>query len=181
MDSPEQIRARFSEIPQNGFSGRSRRGYPQYRDVIQPTPGRRSRMDDHVLNMTSVKAEADMRYQLSLYQRAQEGVPWKMRCLPYVYLIGVTKSGTSDFYRYLTSHQDVVESRAKEIHYWNVRRFPRYTKLYGLYLSTSLFLYLYLFYLAQCLSLSSSLSLSLSSSLSIFLYLPISVYACVCV
>jgi hypothetical protein len=70
-------------------------------------------------------------YHQLLHNRTVSGSPWKMRCLPYAYIIGVTKSGTSDFYRYLTLHQDIDSKVAKEIHYWNARRFPRTVRLHG--------------------------------------------------
>jgi hypothetical protein len=51
--------------------------------------------------------------------RALTGDPWRMRCVPTVYLAGVTKSGTTDFFLSLTSHSDVTRGWLKEQHYWS--------------------------------------------------------------
>ncbi|KAK2142003.1 hypothetical protein LSH36_1007g01009 [Paralvinella palmiformis] len=127
VNSPEMIRARFEQI-RTGSKRSMRNKRTRYKDE----PGvQQSKMNNYMINSTSVKIQMDMDYQLTLYDRVKSDNPWKMRCLPYAYLIGVTKSGTSDFYRYLTLHQDVAEARMKEIHYWNVKRFPRMTYLYG--------------------------------------------------
>lgn len=127
VNSPEMIRARFEQIRTGG-----KRSMRNKRTRYKDEPGvQQSKMNNYMINSTSVKVQMDMDYQLTLYDRVKSDNPWKMRCLPYAYLIGVTKSGTSDFYRYLTLHQDVAEARMKEIHYWNVKRFPRMTYLYG--------------------------------------------------
>ncbi|XP_070202059.1 carbohydrate sulfotransferase 15-like [Littorina saxatilis] len=46
-----------------------------------------------------------------------------LRCLPYVYLAGVAKCGTSDISRRLRMHPDVITTRQKEYHWWERYRF----------------------------------------------------------
>ncbi|XP_054770745.2 uncharacterized protein LOC129278624 [Lytechinus pictus] len=46
----------------------------------------------------------------------------RMRCLPYFYLIGMPKCGTTDMYEKITEHPAVVRLQ-KEPHWWTRRRF----------------------------------------------------------
>ncbi|XP_035665240.1 carbohydrate sulfotransferase 15-like [Branchiostoma floridae] len=48
---------------------------------------------------------------------------FRLRCLPYFYIIGMPKCGTSDLYHRLTKHPDVVGGMRKEPHYWTRRCF----------------------------------------------------------
>ncbi|XP_035685602.1 carbohydrate sulfotransferase 15-like [Branchiostoma floridae] len=41
-----------------------------------------------------------------------------LRCLPYFYIIGMPKCGTSDLYYRITQHPDVVRARRKEPEWW---------------------------------------------------------------
>ncbi|XP_045204389.2 carbohydrate sulfotransferase 15-like [Mercenaria mercenaria] len=48
------------------------------------------------------------------------------RCLPYFHLIGICKSGTSDFFKRLLLHPDIIPNKGifgKEIWYWSWNRF----------------------------------------------------------
>ncbi|XP_071948202.1 carbohydrate sulfotransferase 15-like isoform X2 [Antedon mediterranea] len=45
-----------------------------------------------------------------------------LRCLPYFYVAGMPKSGTTDLFSKINSHPDVVHS-VKELHWWTRRRF----------------------------------------------------------
>ena len=111
-------------------------------NAAQPNTAK-SKMDDYALKIMETKRRYELNFQQELFRRVKDNFMWKFRCLPYVYFIGVTKSGTSDFYRHLTIHQDIVDVKAKEIHYWNVLRYPRPALLYGKNISqTSTFLYM---------------------------------------
>ncbi|XP_078698860.1 carbohydrate sulfotransferase 15-like isoform X2 [Branchiostoma floridae x Branchiostoma belcheri] len=48
-----------------------------------------------------------------------------LRCLPYVYIIGQPKCGTTDLYSRLIKHPDVVRGHGKEPHWWTRGRFKR--------------------------------------------------------
>ena len=51
--------------------------------------------------------------------------PWRIRCLPYVYLAGVTKSGTTDLYDTLLLHPDIVAPSMKEPMFFDRNRLGR--------------------------------------------------------
>ena len=55
----------------------------------------------------------------------KEGDVVKMRCLPYVYLVGVTKAGTTDLYSKLLHHPDIVEPSMKEPMWFDRNRIGR--------------------------------------------------------
>ena len=42
-----------------------------------------------------------------------------LSCLPYFYLLGVTKCGTGSFFRNIRQHPDIYYGRVKEMHYWD--------------------------------------------------------------
>ncbi|KAK7494211.1 hypothetical protein BaRGS_00014493, partial [Batillaria attramentaria] len=49
--------------------------------------------------------------------------PKRLRCLPYFYIAGMPKSGSTDLFRKVTLHPDVVRPPMKEPHYWSRNRF----------------------------------------------------------
>ena len=55
------------------------------------------------------------------YENQKEAV--LMRCLPYFYVAGVCKCGTSDLYRRIRYHPDVMEGALKEYHWWDRLRY----------------------------------------------------------
>ena len=48
---------------------------------------------------------------------------YRIRCLPYFYIAGVTKSGTTDLFNVLSHHPDIVGPVCKEPFYWNRVRY----------------------------------------------------------
>ncbi|XP_072162894.1 carbohydrate sulfotransferase 15-like isoform X2 [Diadema setosum] len=59
-------------------------------------------------------------------------VPTSFRCLPYFYLIGIQKCGTTDVWDKLTSHPDILRTQ-KEPHFW-----ARYRVLHNVSIHTYL-------------------------------------------
>ncbi|CAH1799211.1 unnamed protein product [Owenia fusiformis] len=53
-----------------------------------------------------------------------DGVRFRLRCLPYFYIVGVVKSGTTDLFHRICSHPDVAEVLRKEYHWWSYLRPP---------------------------------------------------------
>ncbi|KAL0178827.1 hypothetical protein M9458_024269, partial [Cirrhinus mrigala] len=47
----------------------------------------------------------------------------RLRCLPYFYIIGQPKCGTTDLYERLRLHPDVLLTPPKEPHWWTRKRF----------------------------------------------------------
>ena len=50
----------------------------------------------------------------------------KIKCLPYFYLAGFPKCGTTDLFFEMTKHEDIIPSTAKEPHWWTRIRFKRW-------------------------------------------------------
>ena len=59
-------------------------------------------------------------------ERLNKHQPWRVRCLPGVYILGAEKSGTTDIYAWLRHHPFVMGSTRKEPRWWSVYRFPQY-------------------------------------------------------
>jgi hypothetical protein len=47
---------------------------------------------------------------------------WRIRCFPYFFIPGFTKSGTSDLYKTLMMFPDFISGINKEPKYWNQER-----------------------------------------------------------
>ena len=43
--------------------------------------------------------------------------------MPYFYMIGVVRSGTSDLFAKLTAHPDVIAPPRRDPQWWNVMRY----------------------------------------------------------
>ncbi|XP_062858807.1 carbohydrate sulfotransferase 15 [Trichomycterus rosablanca] len=52
-----------------------------------------------------------------------QGKLYRLRCLPYFYVIGQPKCGTTDLYERLRLHPDIQVSSLKEPHWWTRKRF----------------------------------------------------------
>lgn len=56
----------------------------------------------------------------------RENTSLPLYCLPYFFLAGTEKSGTSDFFSKLTQHPHVFGGYRKEIQWFNSQNFPLY-------------------------------------------------------
>ena len=52
-----------------------------------------------------------------------EHVSSHVRCLPYVFLAGMDKCGSTDLYKLLIKHPMIHPGPIKELHYWNKIRY----------------------------------------------------------
>ena len=52
-----------------------------------------------------------------------EGVCQRLRCLPYYYIAGFSKCGTTDIHQSLNHHPDIAGTVFKEPMYWNRNRY----------------------------------------------------------
>ena len=59
-------------------------------------------------------------------QRRDDGVPFRMRCLPYFYIIGPQKTGTTDLFGSLIAHPNIEAAYAKEPHWWSRSRLCKF-------------------------------------------------------
>ena len=46
----------------------------------------------------------------------------RLRCLPYFLIVGQPKCGTTDVYRKIVKHPDVINPPIKELHWWSRNR-----------------------------------------------------------
>ena len=58
----------------------------------------------------------------------QIGSSWLLRCLPYFYVAGFSKCGTTDLAATLNHHKEIVAPATKEMRYWNRIRYSSMTK-----------------------------------------------------
>ncbi|KAJ8024167.1 Carbohydrate sulfotransferase 15 [Holothuria leucospilota] len=63
----------------------------------------------------------------------------QLLCLPYFYLLGFPKCGTTDLWDKINNHPQVARTRVKETHFWRDRKTGSSTAFYK-YLSNALFL-----------------------------------------
>lgn len=56
------------------------------------------------------------------YRIAKEKPARRLRCLPYFLIIGQPKCGTTDVYRKIVKHPDVINPPIKELHWWSRNR-----------------------------------------------------------
>ena len=52
-------------------------------------------------------------------ERLKSGDKWRIRCLPYFYIPGISKCGTTDLYTAINKHPDVASTSMKEPIFWN--------------------------------------------------------------
>ena len=69
--------------------------------------------------LTSFKEMAEQ----SLVRLETERHPQRLRCLPHFYIAGMPKCGSTDLFRKVMLHPDVVRPPMKEPHWWGKNRF----------------------------------------------------------
>jgi N-acetylgalactosamine 4-sulfate 6-O-sulfotransferase len=64
------------------------------------------------------------RFKNTLGKRAKrEGSAWLLRCLPYFFLVGAPRCGTTDLYSKMILHPEIPHQIGKEPVYWNRARY----------------------------------------------------------
>lgn len=58
----------------------------------------------------------------------------RLRCLPYFFIIGQPKCGSTDLFRRILYHPDVVSPPIKELHWWSRNRMGNYYLFGNIYL-----------------------------------------------
>ena len=72
--------------------------------------------------------QKDFKYMVDLWNKVYVNAPnmklkpYRMRCLPYAFFAGVTKSGTTDLFSNILNHPDVMAPAMKEPMYFNWNR-----------------------------------------------------------
>lgn len=76
------------------------------------------------LQSSGVKTVFDnRRTNLNKHLQHRDSKQFRLRCLPYFYIIGQPKCGTTDLYYRLRRHPEVRYSTVKEPHWWTRKRF----------------------------------------------------------
>ncbi|XP_028325291.1 carbohydrate sulfotransferase 15-like [Gouania willdenowi] len=65
----------------------------------------------------------DLRANFSQHLHQENGKHFRLRCLPYFYIIGQPKCGTTDLFHRLRLHPEVKYNTLKEPHWWTRKRF----------------------------------------------------------
>ena len=81
--------------------------------------GRARRSFERLLQTRALREQQQQQDQ----QQQQPSATTRLRCVPYFYIAGMPKCGTTDLYAKLTRHPDVVGGVMKEPHWWTRKRF----------------------------------------------------------
>lgn len=112
----------FTVIPRQFLSGiKSPCWYQEYTDEPGRDPYANSRFLNHTKNFKN-----QGKWRKNTFHRHilhQNGKRFRLRCLPYFYIIGQPKCGTTDLFHRLLLHPDIRFSGWKEPHWWTRRRF----------------------------------------------------------
>ncbi|XP_028424113.1 carbohydrate sulfotransferase 15 isoform X2 [Perca flavescens] len=112
----------FSAIPRKFLPGvKNPCWYEEYTGNITSDPYRTNLYARYSSRFQTVFEHLRNTFREHLFHR--DGKPYRMRCLPYFYIIGQPKCGTTDLYDQLRLHPDVKFSTFKEPHWWTRRRF----------------------------------------------------------
>ncbi|XP_008312809.1 carbohydrate sulfotransferase 15 isoform X2 [Cynoglossus semilaevis] len=93
--------------------------YEEYSGNITLDPYRTNMYDRRAKRLRTQELQDNFKKHLV----HQDGKMYRMRCLPYFYIIGQPKCGTTDLYARLKLHPEVLFSTIKEPHWWTRRRF----------------------------------------------------------
>ncbi|KAM4636158.1 carbohydrate sulfotransferase 15 isoform 1-T2 [Discoglossus pictus] len=112
----------FSLIPQTFLElSRSPCWYQEYKGNFSSDPYRTNAYALYAKRFRSIFEEMRRGFWSKLQLRG--GHNYRLRCLPYFYIIGQPKCGTTDLYDRLRLHPRVRFSSIKEPHWWTRKRF----------------------------------------------------------
>ncbi|XP_053306106.1 carbohydrate sulfotransferase 15 [Spea bombifrons] len=112
----------FSVIPQHFIqSSRSPCWYTPFNGNYTADPYRTNAYARYAKRLHSIFEEIRQGFWVQLQQRGEEN--YRLRCIPYFYIIGQPKCGTTDLYDRLRLHPEVRFSAIKEPHWWTRKRF----------------------------------------------------------
>lgn len=112
----------FSVIPRKFLPGvKNPCWYEEYTGNITSDPYRTNLYARYSRRFRTVFQHLRNTFREHLFHH--DGKPYRMRCLPYFYIIGQPKCGTTDLYDRLRLHPDVRFTTFKEPHWWTRKRF----------------------------------------------------------
>ncbi|XP_061666372.1 carbohydrate sulfotransferase 15-like [Syngnathoides biaculeatus] len=112
----------FSVTPRRFLPGfRNPCWYEEYAGNVTSDPYRANSYARYARSFRAVFQHLRSTFRKNLLSR--DGKLFRIRCLPYFYIIGQPKCGTTDLYDRLRLHPDVKFSTFKEPHWWTRKRF----------------------------------------------------------
>ena len=79
-------------------------------------------MDHAAASDADVDGYEHLSKELAMRAHTKSRDSWRMRCLPYFYLAGFSKCGTSDLFDAISRHPQFARPFTKEAQYWNWNR-----------------------------------------------------------
>ncbi|XP_034464987.1 carbohydrate sulfotransferase 15-like isoform X1 [Hippoglossus hippoglossus] len=112
----------FSVIPRHFLpSIKSPCWYEEFPGDLGADPYRRNLFTLRSKGFKTVCEQLKINFHRHLYHR--DGEVFRLRCLPYFYIIGQPKCGTTDLFQRLRLHPEVRFNTIKEPHWWTRKRF----------------------------------------------------------
>ncbi|XP_053281506.1 carbohydrate sulfotransferase 15 [Pleuronectes platessa] len=112
----------FSVIPRHFLpSIKSPCWYEEFSGDLGTDPYRRNLFTLRSKGFKTVCEQLKIDFHRHLYHR--DGEVFRLRCLPYFYIIGQPKCGTTDLFQRLRLHPEVRFNTIKEPHWWTRKRF----------------------------------------------------------
>ncbi|KAK2921754.1 carbohydrate sulfotransferase 15-like [Channa argus] len=112
----------FSVIPRQFLPGvKSPCWYEKFSSKLSTDPYRRNLFTLRSKSFKNVCDQLRANFHKHLYHR--DGRELRLRCLPYFYIIGQPKCGTTDLFHRLLLHPEVKFNTMKEPHWWTRKRF----------------------------------------------------------
>lgn len=113
----------FSVIPRHFLpSVKSPCWYEEFSGELTPDPYRKNLFTLRSSGFKSVCDKLRADFGRHLRQR-EDGRLLRLRCLPFFYIIGQPKCGTTDLFYRLLLHPEVMFNTMKEPHWWTRKRF----------------------------------------------------------
>nr|XP_046258181.1 carbohydrate sulfotransferase 15-like [Scatophagus argus]XP_046258182.1 carbohydrate sulfotransferase 15-like [Scatophagus argus] len=112
----------FSVIPRHFLPGiKSPCWYEEFSGRLNTDPYKRNlySLRSNSFSITCESLRASFREHL----QHRDGKLFRLRCLPFFYIIGQPKCGTTDLFHRLLSHPEVKFNTVKEPHWWTRKRF----------------------------------------------------------
>lgn len=114
----------FSRIPRHFLpSTKSPCWWERFSGDLSSDPYRKNYFRLSSKNFKTVYKNLKMNFREHLHPR--NGSLFRLRCLPFFYIIGQPKCGTTDLFHRLVLHPDIKFSTMKEPHWWSRRRFGK--------------------------------------------------------
>lgn len=114
----------FSVIPHQFLPGiKSPCWYERFSGDLNSDPYRKNHFSLRSKSFKTVSERLKRSFQQHLLPR--EGSLFRFRCLPFFYIIGQPKCGTTDLFHRLLLHPEIKVNTMKEPHWWTRKRFGK--------------------------------------------------------